>query len=277
MAAITSERARGDGPLRVMTFNLRYATAADGENAWERRKDLLADTIRAFKPDLLGTQEALAVQIDFLTQQFPEYVVVGVGRDDGARRGEFSAALARREIFEVLDSGTFWLSETPDKPGSKSWDSSLPRIATWAHLRQRGGAAGEFCFLNTHWDHRGNRARVESARLIRRWLASHAPEHAIVTGDFNADENHPAYRALIAETPEKPRLIDAYREVHPQAQGDEVTFHNFLGVRRGRRIDFVLHTSDMKAVEADIDRTKRDGHYPSDHYPVTAVLVPAGN
>lgn len=259
-------------PLRVMTFNVRYGNAADGADSWEHRKEILLQTIRAFDPDLLGTQELIAMQGDYLTQNLPGYKLVGVGRDDGQRKGEFSAILLRTERFDVLDSGTFWLSETPDKVGSKSWDSSLPRIATWVRLRDRKASGAELVYLNTHWDHRGNQARVESGRIIRDWLASHAAgAPAIVTGDLNVTDDHAGYHALVA-SPRPPALFDVYRQVHPQAGPDEATFHGFKGGQRGRRIDFILATAGVKTVEAAIDRTSRDGRYPSDHYPVTAVL-----
>jgi endonuclease/exonuclease/phosphatase family metal-dependent hydrolase len=260
-------------PLRVMTFNIRYATAADGENAWDKRKDFVVEVIRGFDPDLLGTQEVLAAQADFLAMKLSGYAVVGVGRDDGQRRGEFSAAFYKSSRFKALDSGTFWLSETPDVPGSKSWDSSLPRVATWVKLRDTAGGDRELCFLNTHWDHRGNHARIESASIIRRWLAAHAPTMpAIVTGDFNVTEEHQAYREIISDSGDGRPLRDLYRQAHPERHPEEATFNGFRGTRQGRRIDFVLGTAEFRVSEADILRASRDGRYPSDHYPVTAVL-----
>jgi endonuclease/exonuclease/phosphatase family metal-dependent hydrolase len=258
--------------LRVMTFNLRYATAADGENSWPNRKDLLLETIRQFDPDLLGTQETLAVQADFLAQNLPGSTLVGVGRDDGKRQGEFSALMFKKARFDLIDSGTFWLSETPEKIGSKSWDSSLPRIATWARLRDKANGGREICYLNTHWDHRGNQARVESAKIIRRWISKHAPDSvAIVTGDLNITEDHEGYRTL-ASTSEAPLLRDVFRALHPRQDAEEATFHNFSGKRAGRRIDFIFVSPQATPVDAGIDHTNRDGRYPSDHFPVTAVL-----
>lgn len=271
--------ARADeSPLRVMTFNLRYATAADGANAWEKRKDILLETIRQFGPDLLGTQEMLAVQGDYLTENLKGYKLVGVGRDDGQRAGEFSAILFKTERFELLDSGTFWLSETPDKVGSKSWDSSLPRIATWVRLRDRLQNGRELCYLNTHWDHRGNQARVESGKIIRNWLAQHAAQlPAIVTGDLNVTDDHPGYAALVTADGPPPLLHDVFRQVHSTPGPEEATFHNFGGNRKGRRIDFILATPELVGIEAAIDHTNREGRYPSDHYPVIAVLKYAGS
>ncbi len=264
----------GEPTLRVMTFNIRYAAAADGENGWDKRKDFLIDVIRKFNPDLLGTQEVLAVQADFLAERLKDYTLVGVGRDDGKRRGEFSSVMFRTSRFELVDSGTFWLSETPDRPGSKSWDSSLPRIATWARLRDRDDAGRDLCYLNTHWDHRGNQARVESAKIIRRWISEHAGAvPTIVTGDFNVSEDHEGFRTIVAKPAAGPRLFDLYRQVHPNPEPDEATFHNFSGNRRGKRIDFVLGSAECRATEATIDRASQNDRYPSDHFPVSAVLT----
>ena len=273
MLLLAAAPAAAENPtLRVMTFNIRYGTANDRDNAWDRRKELLVETIRRFDPDLLGTQEVLALQADYLGQQLPGYTLLGVGRDDGKRRGEFSAVLYKTERFEPLARGTFWLSETPDVPGSKSWDASLPRIATWAKLRDRAAGDRELCFLNTHWDHIGNRARTESGSIIRHWLDEHARGlPTIVTGDFNVHEDHAGLAAILAEGSD-PMLGDVYRLLHAEPQGDEATAHGFSGRTRGRRIDFILTSPAFTPEAATIDHTERAGHYPSDHYPVSAVL-----
>ncbi len=261
-----------DDALRVMTFNIRYGTANDRENSWDQRKELLADVVHEFNPDLLGTQEVLAAQADFLQEKLSDYVMVGVGRDDGKRQGEFSAAFYKKSRFEVLDSGTFWLSETPDVAGSKSWDSSLPRIVTWVRLRDRGVPQRELLWLNTHWDHRGRQARVESGKMIRQFVDEHAGDALVlVTGDLNVNEDHPGVQAMLAEEG-VPRLADLYRQAHPDVQPDESTFGGFRGQTQGKRIDFILGSAECRVTDADIVRTSRDGRYPSDHYPVTAVV-----
>jgi endonuclease/exonuclease/phosphatase family metal-dependent hydrolase len=214
----------------------------------------------------------LADQADFLSEQLPDYTLVGVGRDDGQRRGEFSALMFRTKRFELVESGTFWLSETPDKPGSKSWDSSLPRIATWVKLRDRENNQRELCYLNTHWDHQGRQARIESGKIIRAWLNEHgANQSAIVTGDLNVQEDHPGIQSLLAADG-RPVLKDVFRTVHATAGQEEATFHGFSGKTGGRRIDFIFASPDLVPTEAAVDHTNRDGRYPSDHYPVTAVL-----
>jgi endonuclease/exonuclease/phosphatase family metal-dependent hydrolase len=260
-------------PIRVMTFNIRYGTANDGPNHWKNRHELVVETIKNFKPDLLGTQEVLSFQADYLTEQLPGYAMVGVGRDDGKRMGEFSSLFYDTERFTLVDSGTFWLSETPNMPGSKSWDASLPRVASWAKLKDNRASGRELVFINTHWDHIGDRARTESGKIIHTWMGEKAANlPTIVTGDFNVNENHPGLAALMSSPSDSLKLQDAFRIVHPKQADDEATFHGFRGRTKGRRIDFILTSPQFQAIEATIDRTERDGRYPSDHYPVTAIL-----
>jgi endonuclease/exonuclease/phosphatase family metal-dependent hydrolase len=259
--------------VRVMTFNIRYGTANDGDNIWKNRQDLVVETIRNFKPDLLGTQEVLAFQADFLAEQFPEFEMVGVGRDDGKRNGEFSSLYFNKVRFKAVSSGTFWLSETPGEPGSKSWDSALPRVATWAKLRDGRAGGREIVFLNTHWDHVGNQARTESGKIIHKWMGEKAANQpTIITGDFNVNETHPGIAELMASKSDSLKFHDVYRMLHPEAQDEEATFNGFRGRTKGKRIDFILASPTFKPIEATIDRTNRDGSYPSDHFPVTAVL-----
>lgn len=262
--------------VRIMTFNIRYGTANDGENHWEKRKDFLIETIKTFGPDLLGTQETLGFQRDYLAEKLKQYDVLGVGRDDGREGGEMMALYFKRNRFEKLDGGHFWLSETPDQVGSKSWDTSLPRMVTWVKLRDRRlSGSRPIVFLNTHFDHRGRQARLESARLIRRRvieLASHGP--IVVTGDFNTGEGSEPYLALFEpDTNNKSPLVDAYRIVHPKRETNEGTFSNFTaGTNDGPRIDWIAVSREWSVISSTVDRTQRDGRLPSDHFPVTAVL-----
>ncbi|HEX3726380.1 MAG TPA: endonuclease/exonuclease/phosphatase family protein [Pirellulales bacterium] len=273
LALVSAARAADDEALRVMTFNIRYAAAPDGENAWNKRKELLESVVEKTNPDLLGAQEVLAGQADFLKEKLGDYTLVGVGRDDGKRAGEFTALWFRTSRFGLVDSGTFWLSETPEKVGSKGWDAALPRTVTWARLKDHAAGDREFYFLNTHWDHKGNQARIESGKIIRRWLAQHADNApAIVTGDFNVNDDHEGYQALLATGDGGPKLVDAYRQVHAKQRADEATFHGFTGNRRGKPIDFILATPEFSASEATIIRSNDNGRYPSDHYPVLAVF-----
>ena len=284
--APSAERAPPPGgprcpPLRVMSFNVRFGTAPDGPNRWELRHDLLARTIRRFDPDLLGVQEAMDFQCADLRKALGDgYAFHGAGREDGKERGEFTPVFVRRERFERLAAGHFWLSETPDVAGSVGWDAELPRMASWVKLRDLTageGAPTPLLFLNTHWDHFGKRARNESAKLIRRRAAEINPGGPVViVGDFNSREDDEDYATLVRHADDTgPRYLDAYREIHPDRQTDEATFHGFKGGKEGSRIDWIIHTPDLRATEAHIDRSSEDGRYPSDHYPITALLVRA--
>lgn len=275
-AAATGIAGEQAADVRVMSFNIRYGTANDGENHWDRRKQFLVETIRAFDPDLLGTQETLAFQRDYLAEHLPEYDHLGAGRNDGRESGEMMALYYKKDRFERLEGGHFWLSETPDQVGSKSWDSSLPRMATWVKLRdRRNPSALPLLFLNTHFDHLGPKARLESARLLRRQIAILGKGCSIIiTGDFNAGEGSEPYRALFASADEPgPTLVDTYRAVHPKPGPDEGTFSAFrAGSTAGPRIDWIAVSRDWQVAQAGIDRTARDGRTPSDHFPATAVL-----
>ncbi|UCD76388.1 MAG: endonuclease/exonuclease/phosphatase family protein [Phycisphaerales bacterium] len=260
-----------------MSFNLRYGTANDGENRWDNRRELLVETIRAFEPDLLGTQECLDFQADYLRARMPGYEFVGAGRNDGRESGEMAAILFKADRFEKLDEGHFWLSETPEIPGSKSWDTSLTRIASWVKLRSRRDPQLIIYFFNTHFDHRGEVARLESARLLRRKIQAIAGGlPAVITGDFNAAAGpppSPPYQALVGHAPAgEPALIDTYRHLHPRPGEEEGTFNGFAGTADGPRIDWILTSTHFTTREAAIDRTNRDDRYPSDHFAVTAVL-----
>jgi len=263
-------------PLRVMTFNIRYGTAADGESHWDKRKEWLVQTIKAFDPDLLGTQETLGFQRDYLAQNLSGYGVLGVGRDDGKEQGEMMALYYRQARFEKTAEGHFWLSETPERAGSRSWDSSLPRMVTWVKLQDKKNAAAQpIMFFNTHFDHRGPQARLESAKLIRGRIEDLSKGSSIiVTGDFNSGEGSPPYKALFApnEDQQSP-IVDCYRIVHPQKADDEGTATGFkASATKGNRIDWIGASREWKVLEAKIDRTEREGRTPSDHFAVEAVL-----
>lgn len=260
--------------VRVMSYNVRVGTAPDGVNAWDNRKAFLAATIRAFHPDLLGTQETLGFQRDYLADQLPGYAHLGVGRDDGKEAGEMMALYYRSDRFEELDSGNFWLSPTPDKPGSKGWDAAFPRMVTWVKLRDRLELnAAPILFLDTHLDYKGPVARVESVSLIRQKLALLAAGCVVVlTGDFNSGEDDAPYRSLFDGRAD-PQLRDSYRVAHPRRQAHDGTFTGFAADSRdSARIDWIAVSTQWRVLSAHIDRAERDGRTPSDHFAVTAVL-----
>lgn len=277
-ASLTAQQTQNKNDVRVMSYNIRYGTAKDGENHWDKRKEFLIETVKAFNPDLLGTQETLGFQRDYLAEKLGDYEVLGVGRDDGREAGEMTALYFKRSRFEKLDGGHFWLSETPDQPGSKSWDTSLTRMASWVKLRDRQQPkAKPLVFFNTHFDHRGQQARLESARLLRRRVAEFSKQcRVILTGDFNTDEGSEPYKALFGEQDGQPSpLRDTYRQANPKRLPEEGTFSNFkVGQVTGPRIDWIGVSKEWRILSAAIDRTAREGHTPSDHFSVTTVLRP---
>lgn len=263
------------GVVRVMSFNVRNSGAKDGENRWANRRELLVGVIKAYDPDLLGLQEVLADQADYLRESLPAYGFAGTGRDDNARKGEFSPVMYRKERYELVESGQYWLSEKPDTVASKGWDAALPRIVTWARLKDRASGA-VLLFSNTHWDHVGDKARVESAKLMRRRTVEAGDGvPAIIAGDFNSTEDQPQYDTLVNGSAGGAKMTDAFRAVHPQAGEEEASFHGFKGKRAGKRIDWILASPGWKVLGAGIDRTEKAGRFPSDHFAVTAELESA--
>jgi endonuclease/exonuclease/phosphatase family metal-dependent hydrolase len=263
-AAAVQERA----PLSAMSFNIRYGTANDGDNRWPVRRDFLIDVMREQAADVVGLQEALDFQIDEIVAALPAYGVIGVGRDDGARKGEYAAILFRRDRFQVSDAGTFWFSDTPEVVASKSWGNRITRICTWARLVDRDGRA--FWHFNVHLDHESQPSRERSAALLRKRIDERrAPqEPAIVTGDFNAGERNPAVGAMIAGG----AFADTFRVRHP----DEKTVGTFTGFDpakvQGEKIDYVFAPAGSEVLRAEIVRTARGGRVPSDHFPVVAHI-----
>ncbi len=266
---------------RVMSFNVRYGTADDGENSWQYRKTLVRDVIAGFGPDLLGLQEALDFQLSELSENLSDYEQVGVGRGDGAMAGEYAAIMYRAARFELREHGTFWFSDTPEVPGSTSWGNAVTRICTWARLSDRKSRIA-FYLYNVHLDHQSQESRARSAELLAERISLRAhPDPVIVTGDFNAGEENPVMRYLLGSVARAsagtepvaatPGLVDAFRSVHPAAT-DVGTFNSFRGATSGDKIDAVLVSPLWTVIDATILRTSFDGRYPSDHFPVTAVL-----
>jgi endonuclease/exonuclease/phosphatase family metal-dependent hydrolase len=251
-----------------MSFNIRYGPAPDGENRWERRKALALARIHAFAPDLLGLQECRDdAQADFVQTSLPDYRFYGVHREgEGETALEMAPLLFRQSAFHLVRQGVFWLSDTPQAAGSRSWGSMFPRTATWVRLSHR--PTGRLVtFVNTHFDCES--AAIDgAARVLRQWLEQVRRETPmIVTGDFNADKNSAAYRHLTGTG----MLSDAYRQVHA-AGGDEATFHGFGHPEEMAPLDWILVSDHFRVIDAGIDRTRAGRLFPSDHYPVTAVL-----
>ena len=261
-------------PLRVMSFNIRYDTPRDSGNAWPHRKDWVASLVRFHGADVVGVQEALAHMLTDLDTRLPGFARVGVGRTDGRTKGEFSAILYRTGRLALLDSGTFWLSPTPEVVGSKGWDAALERVATWARFRDRATGCTHV-HLNTHFDHMGEQARQESARLIRRRLASLAGDDPIVmTGDLNAVPSSVAYRTLTRDTVAGAvaPLLDGFTTSRSGHYGPTSTWTAFRAIEPGRRIDYILVSSPVTVLTHGALPDSWDGRFPSDHLPVLASV-----
>jgi len=260
--------------LRIMTFNIRYDNPRDGDNAWPQRKDLAASMLRLHRSDVVGLQEALAEQVADLAVRLPDFAWVGVGRDDGATQGEFAAVFYRRPRLTPLEQGTFWLSETPETPGSMGWDAHCVRTVTWVRF-QDNATGTPFVFLNTHFDHAGERARREGALLLLdrvHALAGDAP--VVVTGDLNCTEASATYRLLTqGGNGDVLRLHDAKVQSATPHHGPTGTFHAFTGVLRAR-IDYIFVSANVRVLRHATLADHWDGdRYPSDHMPVVADVT----
>jgi endonuclease/exonuclease/phosphatase family metal-dependent hydrolase len=267
--------AEGDIEIRVMSFNILSSAKWERHvGPWEERRESVAACVRDFGPDSLGMQEVMASQAGDLSRLLPGYDSVGAGRLDGKQEGAQTAVFFRCDLFEKLDEGHFWLSETPDEPGSRDWLSAVPRTVSWVRLRYRSRPDVVLYHFNTHLDPLSGYARVRAATLLRERIEAIAGSvPVILTGDFNTDAGKTTYRTLLGEEDAALRLIDSYRSVHSDPVGNEGTYHLPGGVRLRRRIDWILHTRHFRAVEAGIETGKFLGRWPSDHCAVTAVLV----
>lgn len=264
----TSSKAK----INVMTFNIRYDNPEDGENNWKYRKDRVANTVYFYDVDILGTQEVLYNQLEDLKKALLEYDVVGVGREDGKKKGEYSALWYRKERFSLLDSGNFWLSETPETVGSKGWDAACERIASWAKLKDISSGQDYFV-LNTHLDHVGVVARREGIRLILdriQELSNGLP--VIVTGDFNSEPDSEVVKQ-ITDTNNSKSLIDT-RSIAPIIYGPSWSFHDFGEIPYEKRplIDYIFIRNGLSVLRYGVLAGVEDGVFVSDHTPVFVTL-----
>ena len=248
--------------LVLMTFNIRYGTAEDGPNAWGNRRSLVAEIIRRESPDVLAIQEGLAFQLEDLGNVLKGYRKLGQHREGGSS-GEFSGLYVNEARLTVLRWGEFWLSPTPDSVGSRGWDAALPRMAVWVDLEGTGGGTSIRVY-GTHFDHRGEIARVESARLI----ALHAKEGppAVIMGDLNAGEESEPLRVF-----RDLGYTSAFSTLHPESALG--TMNGFRDPSGGDRIDHILLDPRLEARHAEILDGRVDDTWPSDHFPVTAVIA----
>jgi len=274
-----------DLSLEIMSFNIRYGTANDGDNHWEKRKELVFDVLREERPDVAGLQEALRFQIDQIRQALPVYQEIGVGREDGKEKGEYSVILYRQDRFQAEESGTFWFSDTPEVAGSRHWGNACVRICSWARLIEKTSGRA-FYIYNLHLDHQSQPSREKSVQLLSRRIRQRKhPDPVIVTGDFNAEEDNPAVlylkgsHAFAGEAGNQNSstvvLRDSFRVLHPEV-GGVGTFHGFEGRSGVGKIDYIFVSPEVQVRGAEIVHMQKNGRYPSDHFPVMAQIVLPG-
>ncbi|NGM66222.1 endonuclease/exonuclease/phosphatase family protein [Sphingobacterium sp. SGR-19] len=254
--------------LTVASFNIRLKTTSDVGNLWDDRKQAVTNLIQFHEFDIFGIQEGFYEQVQDMKNQLPGFEYIGVGRDDGAQKGEHSAVFFNKQRFKVIKDGTFWLSGTDTKKPNKGWDAALPRICTWGVFEDNQNGK-RFIFMNTHFDHVGIEARRESAKLIlekAKELAGDLP--IILTGDFNVDETNEAYFTLA-----KSGIVRDVHELANIVYEPNSSFNAWgKGLKPKQRIDHIFITKPFNVRKYGILTDTYMGKFPSDHFPVVSVL-----
>lgn len=257
-----------EGMARVMTYNIRYANPNDGDNVWENRRDPVATAIRFHRPDIIGLQEALPHQLEDLKEQLPDFDWLAAGRRDESVAGEYVPIGYRRNRYNCQNDGYFWLCETPDEPGP-GWDAALPRMVRYAYFHDKQTGV-DFTHFNTHFDHRGEISRRESAMLLRSRIDELSPEGPlVVTGDFNCRESTEPYRILTESGSFSRSLTDSHQISRFPHHGPSTSMTDFQDLIPEKKIDFVLVSDGVKVINhGSCSDTYDNGHFPSDHLPV---------
>ncbi|MBR3733749.1 MAG: endonuclease/exonuclease/phosphatase family protein [Bacteroidaceae bacterium] len=273
MACLATAMAQRQKPItaRIMTFNIRTETKVDGRNNWELRYQPVAEFVNKSKSDIVGMQEVQQRQLTDLCSMMGDYSYVGVARDDGKQKGEYNPIFYRKERFNLLRSGTFWLSPTPAEP-SYGWGAACRRIATWAILQEKT-TMKSIIVLNTHLDHISEEARANGAALIKERLSRMNNElPVVVTGDMNSDDKSTAYaKFATAIFP----MQDAYKTAK-RKKGPDYTFHGFGQLPQDNRtkIDYIFLSSQINVKKfTNYDGSLGEGRYLSDHNALTADIV----
>ncbi len=257
--------------LNVLTYNIRLATPDDAPNTWDNRKEDVFSVIREASPDVFGLQEVLYGQLTDVENAFPGFTRVGTGRDDGKEAGEFSPVFFNSKKFISLASGTFWLSQTPYVAGSRGWDAACNRVVSWVKLKEKKSKA-EFCVFCTHFDHLGEVARRNSAKLLLHEvdsLAGYVP--VIVLGDFNSVPDSEPYN-ILTDYANRSHLTDA-RLICNDIKGPEYTFTGFkVNAQPGNRIDYIFIKNNVQVLSFNVNEKNNGEFYPSDHLPVSAKI-----
>ncbi len=265
-------RKSGNETLKVMTLNIRYDNPGDSLNGWSNREEQICSFIKEEKPAIIGMQEVLWHQYELLDSVLTAYASEGIGREDGVHAGEMNPVFYRKDRFELARKITFWLSETPEIAGSKSWGSSLPRIVTWVELVEKESHRHIFIF-NTHFAHDSDTARIMSSKLLLKEIEKAASESPfIVTGDFNMERTSKGYEVLTGPDESVPLIKDSYVITQKKPGGPAYTFNGFFEKQGSQRIDFIFVKNGMKVLSHNTFVRKKDGVFISDHWPVEAVI-----
>ncbi len=258
--------------LVIMSFNIRHGLY-DGANGWELRKESVAEAVRRVNPLVLATQEGDKRMLADLQERLPEYDWIGIGRE-GGMDSFFNAIFYRPATLQVVSAGHFWLSDHPNRPGSKFTSAAMALPTTWVRFRFRDDGR-EFLIYNNHLDAKSQEAREKSATLIRDHAYQQRYYHRIPTvivGDFNADPRNPVLETLRIDPDGERWLSDAADWKRMRGEGVGATFHGFRGVVSGTPIDHILVTKEWTVHEFGVFNERVDGRFPSDHYPVWARL-----
>ncbi|HLU90191.1 MAG TPA: endonuclease/exonuclease/phosphatase family protein [Cyclobacteriaceae bacterium] len=266
--------------LHVVTFNIRYANPGDGINRWEARVPIVEKYLTGDAPDIIGMQEAEYEQVLDVQRMLSGYAYLGTGRDDGKTGGEFTPIFYKKDRLALIEQGQCWLSETPDVPGSKSWDAAITRIVTWAKFKDNGSGKA-FYFFNTHFDHMGVEARRRSAHLLSEKIAEISSGFpVVVTGDFNIQKQHPKhgndlYENLVNTFRQQNKLMDAAEVSQTEVTTSGPTSTGFnpgWKSRQGNPIDYIFVNEGFTVASYRIDRIMEGDVFISDHWPVVAKL-----
>lgn len=255
--------------LTIMSYNVRYNTPKDSVNAWEYRKEKVAEVIASNKIDIAGLQEPWYDQITDLEKLLPDYSWIGWSRDDGKIKGEFTPVFYLKTKFDVLEKGVFWLSSTPEIPGSIGWDEKLPRTAIWVLFREKSSGR-QFLFFNTHLG--GNQARTEGAKLLKMKIDEMAKElPVIVTGDFNSKPESEPVQIMLGKN-DRVVLEDSFNKALKR-NNEIYTDYWFDGENKDlKRIDYIFVNEKVKVYYHEIINKRMGRYYPSDHLPVKAEI-----
>lgn len=253
--------------VKVLSYNIRLDVASDAENRWDNRKEMLTAQVVKLSPDFMGVQEALPQQMDYLDSSLKGYDYIGVGRDDGKREGEFSAIFYNTVKYKVLEQSTFWLSETPDKV-SFGWDAACRRVCTYG-LFENLKTKQKIWVFNTHFDHIGDIARINSAKLILQKINELNKDKLpfVLTGDFNLEDNSESIKLIASQ-------LNDSKAAAKNTTGPVATFNGFKADEPAtKRIDYIFVPKNAVVKEYKVIEELKNNRYPSDHFPVYVELI----